>query len=380
GERSRRLRSQIEAWSDPEYARALTGGQDPRALPAEARALLGREKKDLAKHLRDALRAEAIRIALSAVDRARVELYRNRVREVLGHELDVEKVEPRILPAFLWVQAVHGMPRNGHYLRRLIEDRIAGRPHEWLRTEPAARAWAERAVAAQPGLRLERWRAPFSREIQYRPKDALAEKRRRIKADLSQARRLLEKAGAQGIASESLEELCGRFREIRVPREDPPGDPPGPAPDPELLQEISMNLERARMAEETPDSDFEGRITLTVESDPFEILFMGEYGFASCLSLRGSNAWSAVSNAIDVDKTIVWAREPGGNVVGRRLLALMPEGIVMFRTYTNRHGLALDRAFNDFVAAYAEHCGSRVACGGHPGPLLSDRWYDDGAV
>ena len=62
------------------------------------------------------------------------------------------------------------------------------------------------------------------------------------------------------------------------------------APDPAILQEISMNLERVRLSEATPDSDFEGRILLTVETDPFEILFMGEYEFASCLSLRGSNA------------------------------------------------------------------------------------------
>ena len=38
-----------------------------------------------------------------------------------------------------------------------------------------------------------------------------------------------------------------------------------------------MNLERVRIAEQTPDSDFEGRLHLTVETDPFEILFMGEH-------------------------------------------------------------------------------------------------------
>ena len=141
-----------------------------------------------------------------------------------------------------------------------------------------------------------------------------------------------------------------------------------------------MNLERVRIAEQTPDSDFEGRILLTVETDPFEILFMGEYGFASCLSLRGSNAWSAVSNAIDIDKAIVWAKEPGGNVVGRRLLALTPRGVLTYRTYTNRHGLALDQAFSDFVEAYAKHCGVPIVHDGTTGPLLSDRWYDDGAI
>jgi hypothetical protein len=67
-------------------------------------------------------------------------------------------------------------------------------------------------------------------------------------------------------------------------------------------------------------------------------------------------------------------------VVGRRLLALTPGGILVFRTYTNRHGLALDRVFDEFVDEYAP-----TADQGHPrlvhaGPLLSDRWYDDGSI
>jgi hypothetical protein len=33
------------------------------------------------------------------------------------------------------------------------------------------------------------------------------------------------------------------------------------------------------------------------------------------------------------------------------------------------------------VEDYAAHCGTSVARGGlHPKPLLSDRWYDDGAL
>ncbi len=379
-ERRRKLSFQIACWTDPGYAGAFDDPAAEARLSPEAQTLLRREKKDLAKHLRDTLRGEAIRIALAAVDRSRMELYRLRLRDVLGRDVVIEEVEPKILPSFLWFQAIGTMPNNRKGLKRLIEDRIAGRPHDWLRTEPAALAWAERVRACQPGVHLDAWRAPFTKEVQYRPKDALAEKRRRIKADLAQARALLEKAGAKGIGSETYEELAAAFEGLRTPPVPEEGKPARPAADPALLQEVSMNLERARIAEQTPDSDFEGRITLSVESDPFEILFMGEYGFASCLSLRGSNAWSAVSNAVDVDKTVVWAKEPGGNVVGRRLLALTPEGVVMFRTYVNRHGLALDGAFDAFVQEYARHCGTKVARGGRPGPLLSDRWYDDGAL
>lgn len=381
-ERLKTLRFQAACWDDPEYGRAFTDPEAEGALSPEARTLLKREKKDLAKRTRDALRAEAIRIAVAAVERSRMALYRNRLRDALGRDVDLDEVEPKILPAFLWFQAVSRMEKSTRYLRRLVEDRIAKRPHDWLRSEPAALEWADRVRQGQPGVRLDRWRAEFSKEFQYRPKDAQGEKRRRIKADLSQARILLEKAGAKGIASETYADLSSKLTELKAPpvSEEKEGGKKGPPPDPALLAEVEMNLERVRISEQTPDSDFEGRIRLTVETDPFEMLFMGEYGFASCLSLRGSNAWSAVSNAIDVDKAIVWAKEPGGNVVGRRLLALTPAGILVYRTYTNRHGLALDRVFDEFVEAYAAHCGTVLAHSGHPGPLLSDHWYDDGAI
>jgi hypothetical protein len=383
-ERRQSLTRQVACWRDPDYLRAFVDDEAVSRISEEARALLKREKKDLAKQLRDALRAEAIRIAVAAVDRSRQDLYRNRLREALGRDVDIAEVEPKILPAFLWFQAVAGLRNSTKYLRRLIEDRISKRPHDWLRSEPPVLEWAERVRKGQPGIELDRWRAPFSKELQYRPVDALAEKRRRIKADLSQARTLLEKAGAKGIASESYEELAAKLAELKSPpapeKEGGERKPPPPPPDPSILAEIGMNLERVRISEQTPDSDFEGRILLTVETDPFEILFMGEYGFASCLSLRGSNAWSAVSNAIDIDKVILWAKEPGGNVVGRRLLALTPGGVLVYRTYTNRHGLALDRVFDEFVEQYAAHCGARIAHGGQAKPLLSDRWYDDGAT
>jgi hypothetical protein len=382
------LRRRVDWWRSPRYARAFVDAAVEASLPEDARDLLSRERKDLANQVHDALRAEAIAIAIAAVERAKVDLYRQRVREVLGREIDIERVESKVLPAFLWFQAVAGLPANSRWLKRLIEDRISGQPHDWLRAEPAPMAWAERMRSAQPGIKLERWRAPFSRQVQYRAGDAVAEKRRRIKADLAQTKELLERAGARGLASVDYEELAAALADLRLglPQEadgDHPanGEPrPMRAADPTLIDEIAMNLERVRLTELTPDSDYEGTLLLEIESDPLEILFMGEYGFASCLSLRGINAWSAVSNAIDVDKTVAWAKEPGGNVVGRRLLALLPEGIVSFRTYSNRHGLGIDRLFDRFLVEYAEHCGTAVARGGHPRPLLSDRWYDDGAI
>jgi hypothetical protein len=378
--RVKSLDKQIGFLKDPDYGRAFNDAEAEKRLGDEARAFLRREKKDLAKNVRDALRAESVRIALWAVEHSRLGLYRERLKEILGHDVDIDSVEPKILPSFLWFQAVRGMRSNAKYLKRMIEDRIANRGHEWLRTEPPAVSWAAKVTAANPAAKLDRWRAPFSKEFVYRPKDANAEKRRRIKTDLAQARELLEKAGVKP-ASETYDELKAKLMEAQAGVEDEKKEMPAKPVDRAMLAEVAMNLERVRLVEQTPESDFEGKIVLTVEHDPFEILFMGEYGFASCLSLRGSNAWSAVSNAVDVDKTIVWAREPAGNVVARRLLALMPEGIVQFHTYTNRHGLALDPFFDQFIGEYARHVGVALARGEHhPGPLLSDKWYDDGAL
>ena len=63
-----------------------------------------------------------------------------------------------------------------------------------------------------------------------------------------------------------------------------------------------------------------------------------------------------------------------------RLIALTPHGVVSYRTYTNRHGLALDGFFEKFLDAYAEYCGTKVTHKVSPGPLLSDDWYDDGSI
>lgn len=373
------LRQRLAIWADPPYQHAATGGGDDGLTP-EARDLLRHERKDLGKRLRDALRAEAVRIAVEAVEHTRMDCYRARLVDILGREVDLTTVEPAILPVFLWFPAIAHLPNNTRWLKRLVEDRLLKRPHDWLRNEPEVLAWAGRVRAAQPQVRLEHWRAPFSREHTYRAKDAQAEKRRRIAADLAQARGLLEQAGVTKIASGSYDELTKIHAELSAPPEVKAGEEAPPRIAAEVLAEVAMNLERVRLAEQTPDSDFAGKITLTVECDPIEMLFMGEYGFASCLSLRGINAWSAVSNAIDIDKVIIWATEPDGNVVGRRLLALVPEGVLTFRTYTNRHGLGLDALFERFVAEYAEHCGVPLARGAQSGPLLSDRWYDDGSL
>jgi len=329
-----------------------------------------RERKALQKKVIDALRIQAAEIAQRAIDAAAKGAYRAAVKHVLGRDIDLDRIEPGVLPAFLYYGRLGRMPNNRKYLARLIEDRIEGRPHDWMRSEPPAAAWAKAVTKEWPDVRLERWRAEFRKDYSYRPEAAAREKERRIERDLEQTRALFAELKVEGMEKADYKTLREKFLEQRTR-----------AKDPAVVEEIGNNLERIRIAQQQEDeSDYEGKIVLEIETDPFHVLFMGEYGFASCLSLRGSNVWSAVSNAIDIDKAVVWARDPAGNIVGRRLIALTPQGLVSYRTYTNRHGLSLDGFFEKFLDAYAEHCGTKVTHRVSPAPLLSDDWYDDGSI
>jgi hypothetical protein len=366
-ERTKRMRKEKEVLAAAQTTRRLRRKknlEERLAKPVDEAA-----RRELAKKMADALRAEAVEITRVAFRDAMRKAYNAAAKHVLGREVDLSRVDPGVLPAFLYYERLGRMPNNRKYLARLIEDKVEGRPHDWMRTEPPAAEWAGRVTEAHPGARLERWRAPFARAFAYNPGDAAAEKRRRIERDLEQTRELFRRLEVEGMEKAGFDALRDKVRELQ-----------GKDKDPQVLQEIANNLERVRLAEQAPDSDFEGKISIEVETDPIQVLFMGEYGFASCLSLRGANVWSAVSNAIDIDKAILWARDPAGNIVGRRLVALTPEGVVSYRTYTNRNGLALDGFFEDFLAAYAAHCGVPVTHHASPGPLLSDKWYDDGSL
>jgi hypothetical protein len=373
-EQPARLEAERRALADAQTTRRMKRRRSleerlARAAPTPA------ERRRLARELRDSLRAEAVEITRAALDHAAKDAYREAALRVFGREVDVDRLDPAILPAFLYLERLGPrMPNNRKYLARLIEDRIERRPHDWMRTEPPALAWADRVRAARPGVKLDRWRAEFSKDFSYTPADAAREKRERREADLAQTAALFKGLGVDVAPDPAA--LRAALDGLKRAEPDPEKAPP----DPRVLEEIGLNLERVRLAEQAADSDYEGSVKLEVETDPFQVLFMGEYGFASCLSLRGSNVWSAVSNAVDVDKCVVWARDPAGNIVGRRLIALLPEGVVSYRTYTNRHGLALDGMFERFLAAYAAHCGTSVVHGLTSGPLLSDAWYDDGAI
>ena len=115
-----------------------------------------------------------------------------------------------------------------------------------------------------------------------------------------------------------------------------------------------------------------------ISMDPLDILLMGEH-FKSCLSLHGGNFFSTITNAVDINKRVLYAREPGGTVAGRCLLALTDEGTILtFHAYCHDAKAEFDRMADAFARDLAERMGTTTALKGKVSTLVASRWYNDG--
>jgi hypothetical protein len=64
--------------------------------------------------------------------------------------------------------------------------------------------------------------------------------------------------------------------------------------------------------------------TINAETNPLRVLQMGNL-FDTCLSTGESNAFSTIANAIEVNKRVLYIRNGRGNIIGRKLIGLVPE-------------------------------------------------------
>lgn len=120
-------------------------------------------------------------------------------------------------------------------------------------------------------------------------------------------------------------------------------------------------------------------ITLSFEADPLEILQMGAH-FRTCLSPGEVNFFSAVVNAAEINKRVVYARAADRRVVGRALVALTDAGdLLTFEPYCHQSELDFPAQLRAFTEALAAEMGTSVLPEGAPRMLMAGRWYDDGA-
>ena len=80
----------------------------------------------------------------------------------------------------------------------------------------------------------------------------------------------------------------------------------------------------------TYKDDERGVVTVSLEDDPIHVMHMGT-PFQTCLSPDDFNFFSAISNAADINKRVIFARDSKKQVVGRCLLALSDEFVAKYR-------------------------------------------------
>ncbi|MBT6774120.1 hypothetical protein HOA91_02005 [Candidatus Woesearchaeota archaeon] len=120
------------------------------------------------------------------------------------------------------------------------------------------------------------------------------------------------------------------------------------------------------------------KIIIQPEFDPLEIFQMGNYVQGSCLAINGVNPWSAVTNALDVNKRVLWAKDSQGNILARLLIAVDESNkLVRFPIYYSTH-LNLNTFFDNYIKELAEKCGFEINGSGYDvKEILDVGWYRD---
>ncbi|MCB9715207.1 MAG: hypothetical protein H6712_15175 [Myxococcales bacterium] len=120
------------------------------------------------------------------------------------------------------------------------------------------------------------------------------------------------------------------------------------------------------------------RMIMRLEDDPLEIFHMGRH-FGTCLSPGHVNFFSVFTNAADIDKRVLFARDERERVIGRRLLCLTHDGALLtFHPYAHDQSWSFAERSTAFAHRLAKAMGTTVVGDGMVPTLVADRWYDDG--
>jgi len=142
---------------------------------------------------------------------------------------------------------------------------------------------------------------------------------------------------------------------------------------------ISLEPWLSDRVQHVPATEEHPEFTLSFESRPVEKLLMGYY-FDTCLSPDGCNFFSAVVNAIDINKRILYGRDGKGDVIGRCLFAIGDaDTVVAFRPYSHGAKLQFEEHVQQFANELANEMGTVVSHSDHVSAVVGPRWYDDGA-
>ncbi len=118
-------------------------------------------------------------------------------------------------------------------------------------------------------------------------------------------------------------------------------------------------------------------LEISFARDPLEVFRMGEY-FKTCLGFEGCNFYSTVTNFVDVNKHVLFAKNAKGTVIGRCLLALTERGwLQTFQAYSHDAAIEWDKIVAQIVQDLAAKMGTVITRSGEVPPLVAKSWYAD---
>lgn len=120
-------------------------------------------------------------------------------------------------------------------------------------------------------------------------------------------------------------------------------------------------------------------VTVTIERDPLEIFLMGQH-FSTCLSPFSMNFFSVLSNCIDANKQVIYARNKSGVVKARCLLALNQSGELLRYLIYQHEADELTKPIEKYIETLVKLMKTKVSKKGHVQNLVAPNWYDDGPI
>lgn len=128
------------------------------------------------------------------------------------------------------------------------------------------------------------------------------------------------------------------------------------------------------------------RIRITVSQNPVKTFLMGQY-FGSCLSLHDCNRMSALTNAYDANKQVLYIYEEEGALLGRQLVTISSKGTMLgYHCYLKvpntdqEQRELLTAAVHDHCGRWARRCNVPLGEEGEPEEIAGHFWYDDGEI
>lgn len=111
-----------------------------------------------------------------------------------------------------------------------------------------------------------------------------------------------------------------------------------------------------------------------------DYLTMGLH-FRTCLSPDSCNFFSTISNAVDVNKQVVYGKTSDGEIVGRCLFALNNSGqILTFQRYSHDGNSGFREAVDEFADRLCTAMNTTKTSAGSVASLVTKDWYNDGAL